>query len=545
MTDEGARHSRGLVLLTVGNGVFIVSGYAITVWLAHHFGPSRYGAYGVVVALVTVLNIVVARGVPVVAQRRVAADGAGTADGTRTADGAGMADETGAAAGRVVRDAARALAVPALVAGALLAALAVPLAGAFGDDRLQVPLAIGALAAISYAAQALALTVPTALQQYRRQATAQVAYAIGRVALIIGGAAAWGLDGAIAGFVAAPLIGALAAWVTPSNVGSADDPTHPHPFTPSNVGSASREQAASTRRTYEGAGPTQVIGASELRTFEGVNGAGWLRAAVPLIATAAFVTLLLSLDLLGVQVGGGAHDAGLYAAAATIAHVPFFLLQSAGLVLLPGVARAVTPQARMALVRRGLTDTVVLLTFATIQVALLGTAIAEALFGARFADSAPLVAPIALATWGITMHAACAAIDSGLARLRETVLLGGLACATMFLAAWAARAHGSLPDAAGAVAAVCLLLGIAHLGVVARRAELRGAGALFSRRAVTGLLLLNVPFAFIAWLGVVAHNQTGATWPLLVAGLISSVAYLWSASRLGLLGIGVRNSAAA
>ena len=279
----GRRPARGMLLLTVTSGLFIVSAYAITVWLAHHLGPTDFGRYSVVVAITTLVNIVVARGIPVAATRAIAAD-------PETAD-------------RTMEAAARATLRLSIATAVVAAAAAFPLAAALGDDELRLPLLVGAGAALTYGLQALLLAWFTGMHRYGRQAFAQSWYALSRLGTIVGGGFVAGVTGAIAGFVIAPLLGALATLRRPGGRRGADPPSTASP------------RSAPTARAL-------------------------LRTSAPLVGVAALVAALLSVDLLAFKRVGTATDAGRYAAAAAIAHVPFFLLRSAPLVVMPAVAAA-------------------------------------------------------------------------------------------------------------------------------------------------------------------------------------------------------------
>jgi O-antigen/teichoic acid export membrane protein len=156
--------ARGMLLLTITSGLYIATGYAITVWLAHHLGPDDFGRYSVVAVIITLVNIVVSRGVPVAATRAIAAEPEG-------------AQQTMTVAARVT--------LPLGLAATVLVALAaIPLAAALGDDSLRVPLLIGAAAALTYSLQALLLAWFTGMHRYGRQAVAQSWYAVSRVVAI-------------------------------------------------------------------------------------------------------------------------------------------------------------------------------------------------------------------------------------------------------------------------------------------------------------------------------------------------------------------------
>jgi O-antigen/teichoic acid export membrane protein len=421
-----AKAARGMLLLTVTSGVYIVSAYAITVWLARHLGAGDFGRYGVATAVITLVSIAAGRGVPVAASRAIAAE-PGTAE--RTMDAA-----------------TRAMLALVLGIGGIAAAAAIPLAAALGDDSLRLPLLIGAGAALTYGLQTLPLAWFTGMHRYGRQGVAQAWYAISRLGTIIAGGLLGGLTGAIAGFVLAPAIAALAT--VPGR----------------------RVRWLGNLRA-----PAHVSGAAA----PPVTARSLLAASAPIVGTAALISLLLTIDLLAFKRVGSAADVGRYAASAAIAHVPFFLLRSAPLVVMPAVAaaRAATPQASDLLrselvrqeIRRGVGDAIVLLALPTALLVALGDRALELVFGAAYGIEKLVVAPLALATAAITLYTVLVAVETALGTLR-VALAAGLLGLALVAAAAAIGGQGSNPSrAAWAVGAAAGLTFVVHAASVWRR----------------------------------------------------------------------------
>lgn len=409
-----ATPARGMVLLTVSSGLFIVSGYATTIWLAHHLGPGDYGRYGVVMAIITLVSIAVGRGVPVAASRAIAG-------------GAGSAEET-------VQIAARATFLLAVALSALIALAAVPLAAILGDKELRVPLLVGAAAAFTYGLQALSLAWFNGLHRYGRQAVAQAWYAVSRVGTIIAGGSVAGLTGAIVGSVLAPAVAALATL-----------------------------DGLRIRRTRSSPGRGPRSGAEGAVTPRGL-----LRASLPLIGVAALVSALLTFDLLAFKRVGTAGDTGRYAAAATIAHVPFFLLRSAQLVVMPAVAAAFaaaglarSPSVR-AEISHGVGDAIVILALPTALLIALGDRLLEIVFGPSYVVEGLVVAPLTLATAAITMFAVLVAVDTALGTLRTALATGLLGLVLVAAAALVGGQGSNVSRAAWAVAVAATATFVLH-----------------------------------------------------------------------------------
>lgn len=457
---QGVDASRGMLWLALASALYVASGYVLTVWLARELAPAAFGQYAVVVGIVTVLNILVSRGVPVAASRAIA--------------------ERGGDAAAVMRQAWRAAALVAFGVGVVGLVAALPLSVLFDDRELRVPLLVGAAAAVTYAVFAMSFAAHVGAQRYVRQAVVQVVYAVVRPVAIVAGAVLGGVAGAVAGFVLAPLAASLAA--------------------------------LGRRRGGGGSGARSAPAVREL-----------VRSAVPLVAGATIVTLLLSVDLLAFKRVGNAVDIGRYGAAATIGHVPFFLLASATFVLLPGVAAARDAAQRQQVVRRGLGDAVTMLALPTALLVALGDRALPLIFGASYELDGAVVAPLAIATAAITLHSLALAVESGLGSPRVSVLLG---LAGVVAVAIAATLGGTGSDAAGAASATALAtsaLALVHLYYLR---EL--VGSFFDRRWV-----LTPAFAVVLAAACAALPPRGE---LLVASvLLSSAVYVFVVIRTGML----------
>ncbi|MCK4965330.1 MAG: oligosaccharide flippase family protein, partial [Dehalococcoidia bacterium] len=55
---------RGTLYLMVAAGVFLVSGYVIHFWLGRYLGPESYGLFGIVLALMTIADLLLISGWP-------------------------------------------------------------------------------------------------------------------------------------------------------------------------------------------------------------------------------------------------------------------------------------------------------------------------------------------------------------------------------------------------------------------------------------------------------------------------------------------------
>jgi O-antigen/teichoic acid export membrane protein len=456
--DTTQGFARGMLLLALANAAYVVTAYVVTTVTARVLGPGDFGAFGVVMAWITVLTALLVKGLSTTVSREMAR---GTVD-QPTAWRAG-----------------RSLGIRLSVALAVVGAVGSPIfASAFGASGLSELFAIGALGALTFGTNAVLLAWPTGQRDYRRQAIAQVAYALARVAFVVGGAIAFGLEGAVVGYVVAPLVSSLSILSrVPAATGS----------------------IAAVRSTM-------------------------LPSILPLALTSIAVSAWFVIDVFAVSAVFGERSAelGAYVAFGTIAHVPFFLLQATSVAMVPALAAAIDGDARRFAIRRTMTDTVVLVAAPVFVLMTAGDAAARAVFGSEFRVDGLVTAPLALATGAVTILAALVAVDAAIGRLRAALVVNGFGLAVLALVCLRIGEDSqSVTDVAWGVAAVSLgaMVVLAVLVLASHRAlfELRRAGAGLAVGAVAAL----PPLVFqddvartvvaaasgIAWIAIIVRFQ--------------------------------------
>ncbi len=60
--------------LTLSSVIFMTSGYIINIWLGRHLGPSEYGVYGIIISIVTVINLTQIAGLPQAVAKYISSD---------------------------------------------------------------------------------------------------------------------------------------------------------------------------------------------------------------------------------------------------------------------------------------------------------------------------------------------------------------------------------------------------------------------------------------------------------------------------------------
>ncbi len=389
--DTTQGFARGMLLLALANAAYVVTAYVVTTVTARVLGPGDFGAFGVVMAWITVLTALLVKGLSTTVSREMAR---GTVDAP-TAWRAG-----------------RSLGIRLSVGLAIVGAVGSPLfATAFGADGLGEQFAVGALGALTFGTNAVLLAWPTGQRDYRRQALAQVAYAIARVALVVGGAIAFGLDGAVVGYVVAPLVSSLSILARV-------------PAAPGSI--------AAVRATM-------------------------LPSILPLALTSIAVSAWFVVDVFAVSsvFGERSSQLGAYVAFGTIAHVPFFLLQATSVAMVPALAAAIDGDARRSAIRRTLTDTLVLVAAPVLVLVTAGDAAARVVFGSDFHVDGLVAAPLAIATGAVTVLAALVAVDAAIGRLGAALGVNALGLVALALACIrVGEDHASVSDVAWVVAGV-------------------------------------------------------------------------------------------
>lgn len=193
MTKDGRRSlTAGAILVTAASAVFVLSGYVVNVWLGRLLGPADYGRFGIVIGVVTMLNVIQNTSVPHAVARTVA-----------------HAPELAESVLR--RGAVLQLTVSILLGGGLM--LAAPLiAQVLGDAELTDVARLAALTLVPYGGLALLIAFHNGTREYVRQAVSSATYAVAKAVGAVGLAHLFQLPGAIGGYVVAALVGCLVSW---------------------------------------------------------------------------------------------------------------------------------------------------------------------------------------------------------------------------------------------------------------------------------------------------------------------------------------------
>lgn len=274
---------RGTLYLMVAGGVLLVSGYAVHFGLGRYLGPESYGVFGIVLALMTITDILLTSGWPRGASKYIAEDNAQL--------------------GTIVRVGTRLQVMLSLIVFALYFGLAGFIADWLGDPALTPYIRISALAIPFYALRAIYNDgYLNGLKQFSKQAKVRIFSSLVRVAAIFALVAiGLGVKGAILGYPIAALFGFLLAWRF--------------------LGPVKRNRVNFGWRKLVGFG-------------------------IPATLFAAAFFLLMSIDLYAVKaIGGVEAEVGYYTSATTISKVSYFLFAGLAIALLPSISRSTSVNA--------------------------------------------------------------------------------------------------------------------------------------------------------------------------------------------------------
>jgi len=275
MTKESLQS--GTIYLTISGFIFMVSGYILNIWLGKYLGPVGYGIYGVIISLMNAFTVMQTSGLPQATSKFISED-------ENNSDGVLWSS--------LVVQLASTLAI-----SLIFYFFAHQIAEIFRDRSLTPYFRLTAWVFPAYGLFALYTGFYNGHHKFKKQAIMYIIYsivkAVGIILLVV-----WlGINGAIIGFIVAPLAALVYGAVLP---------------------------ARAKHFSYK-----------KLILF-----------SVPLISYAIISTMQISIDLFFVK--GILKDqaaAGLYTAAQNIARIPYYCMAAFALVVFPVVSKAIAEKS--------------------------------------------------------------------------------------------------------------------------------------------------------------------------------------------------------
>ncbi len=353
MSDTGKQLPLGALYLSLGQGVFLLSGYLMHAFLARWLTPSMYGIFGVAMVVLGWAEITVNNGVPSALQKFL--------------PDASLSE-------RFVRRAAARSQFAIGVGAFLVLFLAAPwLAQLLNDPSLTGYLRLAFVDILAMAAYGYYRGVLNGWRVFRQLAVTITVYALTKllaISLLV--FLGWGVQGALIGNVVASLGGLAAGFLW-------------------------------TRRRKRGHGTSSdtlaaIPGSAEpaqldlTKADKAVNERVILAFVLPTVLFTLASNVLLGLDLMGVKALVDEPDqVGYYAAAVNLANAPRLVLLAFSFALLPALSHAIAAH-NQAQTRQYLQQVIRLLALVLLPLVALVTATAEPLVTFIFtADYLPAV----------------------------------------------------------------------------------------------------------------------------------------------------------
>lgn len=190
-----SRHFKGAIWITGSSVIFIVSSYLMNIILARVLGVSEFGNYGVIIALLTAINLMQTAGIPQAITKFISAD----------TDN----DEAVVWKSFIIQS------ITGMLAATLLIASAPLLGVALNDISIINYIMASALVIPAYGYYYYVASVFNARQEFKKQATMIALYSVSKLFLGVVLTLIWGLYGVIVAFAISPLIALLSGFVMP------------------------------------------------------------------------------------------------------------------------------------------------------------------------------------------------------------------------------------------------------------------------------------------------------------------------------------------
>ncbi|NTW90005.1 MAG: flippase [Candidatus Moranbacteria bacterium] len=438
--------SRALVWLTLSEIIYNISGYVIHAALGRTLGPEGYGRYGLVVTMTTMIIILIGNGIP-------------------TAMSKYLSEVFESAPDRIQGIKRKTILLQAAIMGGVtvLFFLGSPLlSAALGDPSLTPLFRLSSFIIPSFAAASFYFYYYTGLHFFRLQAALKTLRSFSRVVFIVWFAYLFGVEGAVSGYIVAPLLVFLVAWIADRistgnffpKMRSADSPDF----------------------------PTKKL----------------VSYAWPLTLFLLFYELVSTIDLYLIKAMlGSDHLAGLYNAAITVGRIPYYLFYALTIILLPAVSKSVSDrsgEATKALVAKAMRLLALVLFPVVTLLALYAPQVLLLFYGEKYADAATAMRIFAVGVGFLTVFyvLASAVNGAGLVKIPMYLSLGGLAFSLILNVIFIPR-YG-IEGAAFATTITSFILMLAMLVSVERHFSSRLSGRLWFVSTFSAVLIIALSF---------------------------------------------------
>lgn len=431
-TVDTSRQSESVVVgasyLTASKLLFIITGYGIIMVLTRLLTPEEFGIYGVVVGVVSTINMLFITG---------------------TIQGVSKFVSENPLNGEIIKR--KAFGIQFFLGGgavALFFLLSPVIAGWLNDPSLTIYLRIGSLIILSYVMYAVFIGYLNGRKEFKKQALFDMAFCTMKMLFIIlGVVAGFSVVGAISGFAAAAVIILLASFVI--------------------IG------FEKTDRTFDW---------KPLLFFQlTVMGVALIRNLI-LQIDLILIKALTDTSIANLQ-------AGYYTASANLARIPYYLLVSISFVLFPLISESTSQknqQATRDIIKKGMRVTLLVVSGLAV---LIGSSAEESitlLFTRKYLAAGNILLVLTLSYFLFTLFYMCITLISASGRPRISVLIGAVVLVIEIIGC-----KILIPKYSGIGAAMSMTIATLIGLLVAGGFVYRVLGALFEWRCVVRVMLVS------------------------------------------------------
>lgn len=277
----------------VAQVIFVASGYVINIGLARLLGPAEYGIYAVVISLMTMVNLILSKGIPQALSKYIA-----HADGSEEL---------------IKSTAIKMQLIFSLTIFSVYFLLAGNIAELLNDPGLTPFIRISSFIVPGYAMYSILIGYLNGLHQFKRQALIAISYSIFKamfiLALVVIG---YSVMGAIVGFLFAPLAALLIGFYF-MHLSRIKGVVRYECDGVSFLPNPGKFLFMKNRKSLL----PDTSGLSVKKIFD---------FAVPIMFFSVIINLIINIDLFFVKGYLTNYDAGIYSAVSTISKVPFYII---------------------------------------------------------------------------------------------------------------------------------------------------------------------------------------------------------------------------
>lgn len=362
----------GTIYLMAAQLAFVASGYVIHIGLGRFLGPADYGIYAVVISLMTMVNLILATGIPQAVAKYVAHENGNELQIKRTAE--------------------KLQVILSIIIFAIYYLFAYQLAIILNDVNLAPYIRRSSLIVPAYALQALYIGYFNGLKEYSKQSFINSIYSVLKVILILSLAfTSYGLLGAIDGFILASVITFVIGYYF---VRKTDKNLH-----------------------------------ISVNHSNDVSAHTILEFAIPIVFYSVATNLIMNLDLLFVKAHLLAADAGIYSAVSTISKVPFFIIAGIYGAIFPAISNISAQNDRILLkhqIYKALKYTLLILIPSTVVIVLFAQQILYILFSTQYIGGAQALSILTIGMGFFGLFSLFTTIINGVGKPRISMLMSVL-----------------------------------------------------------------------------------------------------------------------